>query len=130
SFTIRDSLVLTASDLLDFLVTVAKDKPPLPKDLTSRFSNPSTSFLFLGFGFQQWYFRILLHISKAHSDRRNLSLALEDASFFAHPDQLQTVLFYNEQYRIEFRQESWQAFADELSRRYSAAGPSRTAAAS
>ena len=129
SLTNPDSLVLTESDLLDFLVTVAKDKPPLPKDLTSRFSNPSTSFLFLGFGFQQWYFRILLHILKAHSDRRNLSLALEDARFFAHPDQLQTVLFYNKQYRIQFRHGSWPVFADELNQRFREAAQSRATAA-
>jgi len=129
SLTNLDSLVLTESDLLDFLVNVAKNTPPLPTDLTSRFSDPSTSFLFLGFGFQQWYFRILLHVLKAHSNRKNFSLALEDAGFFAHPDQLQTVLFYDEQYRIQFRHGSWQAFADELSRRFSAAAPYRAAAA-
>ncbi len=46
------SLLLTENDLLDFLVNVAKNTPALPKDLTSRFSDPKTSFLFLGFGFQ------------------------------------------------------------------------------
>jgi hypothetical protein len=128
SFDDPDALVLTESDLLDFLVSIARNKPSLPTDLTSRFSNPDTSFLFLGFGFQQWYFRILLHILKAHGNRRNLSLALEDANFFVHPDQAQTVLFYNEQHRIQFRHGSWQTFADELSQRFSAIAPRRAAA--
>lgn len=112
------SLLLTENDMLDFLVNVAKNTPSLPKDLTSRFSDPKTSFLFLGFGFQHWYLRILLHVLKADGDRQNLSLALEDAAFFEHPDRDQTVLFYSEQHRIQFRYASWQAFADELSQRF------------
>jgi hypothetical protein len=112
------SLLLTENDLLDFLVNVAKNTPSLPKDLTSRFSDPKTSFLFLGFGFQHWYLRILLHVLKADGDRKNLSLALEDAAFFEHPEQPQTALFYSEQHRIQFRHASWQAFADELSQRF------------
>lgn len=75
------SLVLTENDLLDFLVNVAKNTPALPKDLTSRFSDPKLSFLFLGFGFQHWYLRILLHVLKPESDRKNLSLALETLLF-------------------------------------------------
>jgi hypothetical protein len=93
--------------------------------LTSRFSDPTVSFLFLGFGFQHWYLRILLHVLKAHSDRKNLSLALEDANFFTHPDQRQAVLFYNEQHRIQFRHASWQAFTDELNQRLATTTPSR-----
>jgi hypothetical protein len=112
------SLLLTENDLLDFLVHVAKNAPSLPKDLTSRLSDPKTSFLFLGFGFQHWYLRILLHVLNAAVDRQNLSLALEDAAFFDHPDQPQTALFYSEHYRIQFRYTSWQAFADELSHRF------------
>lgn len=111
------SLLLTENDLLDFLVNVAKGTPSLPKELTSRFSDSKTSFLFLGFGFQHWYLRILLHVLKAASDRKNLSLALEDAAFFKHPEQPQTALFYSEQHRIQFRYASWQAFANELSQR-------------
>lgn len=112
------SLLLTENDLLDFLVNVAKNTPSLPKDLTSRCSDPKTSFLFLGFGFQHWYLRILLHVLKADGDRKNLSLALEDAAFFEHPEQHQTALFYSEQHRIQFRYASWQAFAEELSQRF------------
>ncbi|MEE8304514.1 MAG: toll/interleukin-1 receptor domain-containing protein [Candidatus Tectomicrobia bacterium] len=117
------SLLLTENDLLDFLVNVAKNTPALPKNVTSRFSDPKTSFLFLGFGFQHWYLRILLHVLKADSDRKNLSLALEDAAFFEHPEQPQTALFYSEQHRIQFRYASWQAFADELSQRFHQESP-------
>jgi hypothetical protein len=62
-------------------------------------------------------------VLKAESDRKNLSLALEDASFFGHPDRHQTALSYSEQHRIQFRYASWQAFADELSQRFQHANP-------
>jgi len=123
-----DSLLLTENDLLDFLVHVAKNTPPLPRNLISGFSDPNISFLFLGFGFRHWYLRVLLHVLKAHGDRKNFSLVLEDNDFFAHPDQPRTVLFYHEQHRIQFRFASWQAFADELSQRFGAAVPGRVAA--
>jgi hypothetical protein len=118
-----DSLLLTENDLLHFLVNVTKNTPPLPPPLLSHFSDSGMSFLFLGFGFRHWYLRILFQVLKAHSNRRNISLALEDADFFAHPDRLKTVLFYNAHHRIQFRHASWQTFADELSRRFRAAAP-------
>jgi len=115
-----DSLVITENDLLDFLVNVSKNAPSLPGDLTSRLRDPQTSFLFLGFGFHNWHFRILLHALKAEHERRNLSMALEDAAFFAHPDWQQTMLFYDKEHRLEFYHASWLAFAADLSQRFDA----------
>jgi len=123
-----DSLLLTENDLLDFLVHMVKNSPPLPWDLTSRLSAANTSFLFLGFGFRHWYLRVLLHVLKAHTDRTNFSLALEDADFFAHSDRSRTALFYYAQHRIQFRHASWQAFAEALNQRFAAAAQARAAA--
>ena len=107
-----DSLVLTESDLLDFLVTVISKTPPLPPFITSRFSDPTTSFLFVGFGFQNWYIRILLHIlAQGHKTR---SLALEDARFFQHPEQPQAMIFFEKQHLIAFKLLSWEGFVAEL----------------
>jgi hypothetical protein len=115
-----DSLVITENDLLDFLVNVSKSAPPLPSDLTSRLRNPQTSFLFLGFGFHNWHFRILLHALKAENERRNISMALEDIAFFDHPYQQQTMLFYDKEHRLEFYHASWLEFAVDLSQRFQA----------
>ncbi len=113
-----NSLVITENDLLDFLVNVSKSSPPLPSDLSSSLRNPQTSFLFLGFGFHNWYFRILLHALKAENERRNLSMALEDSAFFNHPNQQQTMLFYDKEHRIEFYHASWLDFAADLYQRF------------
>lgn len=46
-----DSLVLTEDNLLDFLVAVISENPPLPVNIRSEISSKDKSFLFLGFGF-------------------------------------------------------------------------------
>ena len=113
-----DSLVLSENDLLDFLVKVIREPSGLNWYVTKRFSDPSTSFLFIGFGFRHWYMRILLHVLKASSERRGPSMALEDASFFNLPDHRQTVLFFRSGHLIDFYHLPWQDFARELRERY------------
>jgi len=111
-----DSLVLTENDLLDFLVSVTRQTPPLHPYITSEFSDPRVSFLFLGFGFRHWYIRILLHALKARG-HESQSLALEDAAFFTVPEHEQTTLFFQSGHAIEFRQFPAD-FASELHRRF------------
>jgi len=111
-----DSLVLTENDLLDFLVSVTGRTPGLHPYVTGQFSNPTVSFLFLGFGFRHWYIRILLHALKA-GGHESPSLALEDAAFFTVPENQQTSLFFQSGHAIEFRQFPTD-FANELRRRF------------
>lgn len=112
-----DSLVLTENDLLDFLVSVVKNAPPLPSYVTGVFAKPETSFLFLGFGFQRWYVRILLHVLQA-ARHRYRSLAIEDAGFFSHPDKRQTAVFFEREHLIGFKLLSWENFVLELTARH------------
>jgi len=71
-----NSLVITENQLLDFLYKVAGNNPPLPKNLLDKLQNRENSLLFLGFGFRQWYFRVLLHVLHI-KDKVNPSFALE-----------------------------------------------------
>lgn len=114
-----DSLVLTETDLLEFLVNVVKSAPALPAYIAGKLANPQTSFLFLGFGFQRWFARVLLHVLQTYG-HRNRSLAIEAATFFEHPESRHTALFFEKEHKIEFRQQSWFEFAVELRRRYEA----------
>lgn len=110
------SLVLTENDLLDFLISVTRQTPALHPYVTAQFSDPTVSFLFLGFGFRHWYIRILLHAFKA-GGHESPSLALEDAGFFAAPEHQQTTLFFQSGHAIDFRQLPAD-FASELRRRF------------
>ena len=117
----EESLVLSENDLLEFLVKVIQNAPPLPAFIKARFSDPNASFLFLGFGFRHWYVRILLHILQAQR-HQNPSLALEDAGFFKHPEQRQIVIFFEKEHRIAFRQQDCERFAAELRQRFADSG--------
>ncbi|MGH8769637.1 MAG: SIR2 family protein [Burkholderiales bacterium] len=56
------SLVLTEGDLIKFLVAVVRKDPPVPDQVRSLLNAPEASFLFLGFGFHNWYLRVLLEV--------------------------------------------------------------------
>lgn len=127
SVTDSRSLVLTESDLLDFLANIISSCPELPPALSTLFRDKETSFLFVGFGFQHWYLRILLHLfrkslntSTSQTSANNIprSIALENSSFFADPMLEQTALFYDHTHSIEFKHCSWDEFAQQLLRRY------------
>jgi len=117
-----DSMVLTENDRLEFLVNVIKGTPALPSFITSQFGDDNTSFLFLGFGFQHWSVRLLLHVLQAHG-HRGRSLALEDPTSFEHSDWPQTATFFQQEHFIEFKRLSGSAFAAKLRERYQAAAP-------
>lgn len=125
----EESLILTESDLLGFLVSVIKDTPPLPSYIKARFSAAETSFLFLGFGFQRWYVRILLHVLQA-ARHRYRSFALEEAGFFSHPERRQTAVFFERHHFIGFKLLSWESFVRELTARHATLAGSSAPAAS
>ena len=109
------SLVLTETDLLDFLGNVISGCPELPPDLTRLFSDAETSFLFIGFGFQRWYLRILLHLLRNQQvETPPWSLALEDTRFFSDPSHEQTALFFDHAHSIEFKHCSWNELAENM----------------
>ena len=112
------SLIVTESDLLAFLIRVIRREPPLPSSITAKLRNELTTFLFVGFGFQKWYIRILFHALQAEEhtyqaqEHRYKSFALETTDFFQHHDRPQTMVFF-EKY-IGFKLFSWEQFETEL----------------
>lgn len=110
------SLVLTENDLLDFLVSVTQQTPPLHPYVTGCLSDPLVSFLFLGFGFHEWHVRILLHALRAGGHELP-SLALESENFFISPQHEETTMFFQSTHAIEFRQLPGD-FAGELRTRF------------
>ena len=101
------SLVLTEGDLIDFLVAVVKGVPPLPDEVRSVLADQASSCLFLGFGFQNWYLRVLLQVLKVHG-HHSKALAFEDSHFFDHPEHEQAVGFFSGQRLIDFRRLQWE----------------------
>lgn len=78
------SLVLTEVDLIRFLVSIVKGAPPLPDQVRGILNDPGVSCLFAGFGFHQWYLRVLLEVMNLYKSSRGL--AFEEDAFFERPD--------------------------------------------
>lgn len=114
-----DSMVLSEHDLLDFLVAVVSQDPRIPEYLSSEFADPDKCFLFLGFGFKNWYLRILLHVLQA-GNRTGRSFAMEEFVDKKDPRYKSAMIFFKDQYRIQFYHESLQEFVKELKRRFKA----------
>lgn len=104
------SLILSDSDRLDFIVSVASDEPPLPPKLKSAFCDPDRSFLFLGFDLGQWQFRVLLHVIARDTQRRYKSFAFEPD----HAPDIETREFYRSDHKVHFVNDELPAFAREL----------------
>jgi hypothetical protein len=76
-----ESMVLNDKNLLDYLVSITKESPPLPDAVRATLRAASTVFLFVGFGFTNWWLRLLLKVLEITGvDNRSLSLALEDGN--------------------------------------------------
>ena len=113
------SVVLAETQLLDFLTALIAGEPPLPRDVNSALTN-GRMFLFLGFGLERWYLRILLHVLKVLR-RDSRAIAVEEAAADDAPGS--SVLFFRENYKMVFHQGEVAAFVDELAARYTELRP-------
>lgn len=108
------SVVLSDSDRLDFVVAVASNNPPLPRNLLSHMQDPDRTFLFVGFDLADWQFRILLHVLARSVSRRYKSFAFE---LDANPLDPATQEFYLHSQKIHFFRGELPRFTSELRRR-------------
>jgi hypothetical protein len=116
------SLVLTEGDLIEFLVSIVRGMPPVPDQVRSVLADPAASFLFLGFGFHNWYLRVLLQVMNVYG-HRSKAIAFEDIQFFNHPEHEQAVGFFSGDRLIDFRPLHWEVFARNLREAYDASLP-------
>lgn len=107
------SMVLTEGDLIEFLVAIVRGVPPVPDQVRSVLADPAASFLFLGFGFQNWYLRVLLQVMNVYG-HRSKAIAFEDIQFFTCPEHEQAVGFFSGDRLIDFRPLQWDLFARQL----------------
>jgi hypothetical protein len=118
------SLVLSENDLLDFLIAIVSERPPLPNSLVRALKRTGQSFLFVGFGVKQWYLRVLLKviIRTLELHRTANAIAAEPLRGLPAVDREQTILFYQRGTRIELEDDDIGAFLAQLTRRLEAEG--------
>lgn len=111
-------MVLTENDILDFLVGLVSKNPPMPENILRELRDESKSFLFLGFGFRNWYLRILLHVLNGRN-KQSSSFAMEQ--FIPKYEDLfkQTVFFFQRSnYNIHIFNKDFNAFTTLLRDKY------------
>ncbi len=125
------SVVLTETQLLDFLAALISRNPPLPNDLNAALTG-GRLFLFLGFGLDRWHLRILLHVLKVLR-RGSRAFAIETSQQDAGAPEVGAVLFFRENFKVEVHRQDVPDFVRELRRRHvppaGASGPAGAALA-
>lgn len=118
------SLVLSENDVLDFLIAVVSERPPLPNSLLSALKRKGQSFLFLGFGVRHWDLRILSKLLLRALDlSQSIPIAAEPlCNLLPPPDREEMVLFYQRGTRVEVEDTEIGEFLSEVSRRLEAEG--------
>jgi hypothetical protein len=112
-----ESMVITENDLLDFLVRVIKGRPALPDNILSMFDSERKCYLFLGFGFRNWYLRILMHVMQ--KNKKNRSVALEKVFQRRLKEFQSTVLFFKKsRHNIHIYNMEMLDFSDTLNKKY------------
>lgn len=120
------SLLLTETDLLDFLVALISRKRPLPDNMLSELHNENKSFLFLGFGFRHWYLRILLHVLQGRN-KGSHSFAMEQFIPENIAELQRTIFFFKKSdYKIEIFKKELNQFAEQLREKYEQSSPDFT----
>jgi hypothetical protein len=118
------SLVLSENDVLDFLIRIVSERPPLPNSLLRALKRVGQSFLFIGFGIRQWDLRILLKVllRALELNRSGPAIAAESLGGLLPLDRDEMILFYQRGTRVEVEDEDITAFLTKLSQRLEAEG--------
>ena len=118
------SLVLSENDVLDFLIAVVSERPPLPNSLLRALKRPNQSFLFLGFGIGRWDLRILLKVllRALELNRSGPAIAAEPLRGLLQSESEEMILFYQRGTRVELEDSEVEAFLSKLSKRLEAEG--------
>jgi hypothetical protein len=123
----HDSLVISEKHLLEFLVAVTAKDPPIQNNIMSEFRNKDRSFLFLGFGFRNWYLRILLYVlldSKANNiEKTSRSFALEQAPLQDESSLQEIAFLFKDNLKISFSDITVEEFVAELRKRCESESP-------
>ena len=114
-----DSLVLTETQLLEYLTALISKSPPLPRDIKAALTQ-SKLFLFLGFGLDRWYLRILLHVLNVLRKRAR-GFAIENIGRPEGAPSEDAILFYKD-FKLDIYRQDVSEFVQEIRTR---CGPSR-----
>jgi hypothetical protein len=110
-----DSVAVTEQQRLNLLKNLIAGAPQVQDKITKRFTDKKKSFLFLGFDFNNWHFRLVmdaLKIPKPNSFSYTPQIVKEHSIGFL------TGEFYYEKLRLELIDQTTEEFIEEVATRY------------
>lgn len=115
NFENTNSIAVTEQQRLNLLKNLVSGTPKIHDKITTRFSDKKKSFLFLGFNFNDWHFRLVmdaLKIPKPNNFSYSPLIAREQSVGFI------TREFYSEKLGLSLVDQTTEEFIDELASRY------------
>lgn len=114
SYTNPASVAVTEREQLDQIKRLVSGLPGFPTQVTTRFKDATKSFLFLGFDFNDWHFRLIIDA---------LQIPRPNYSFYPifsrnHDVGLMTQEFYSEKFGMKFIEPDTDVFLTDLIQRY------------
>jgi hypothetical protein len=103
-----ESLVLSEFDQVDFIRSVVRDDPPIPKEILSQFDENKT-YIFLGFNMENWQFRLLLDSLKLVEENITVSPQTDN-----YPLRSVTQSYYEARYRFHFEDQRIADFVNQI----------------
>jgi hypothetical protein len=114
--------VISEKNLFEFLIAIISSDPPVQNNMISEFRDKDKCFLFLGFGFRNWYLRILLYVllcggKGSYSEKVSRSFAFE--SILLDNSNFQQVCFvFRDNLKVDFPELTVEKFVVELNDRF------------
>jgi len=109
-----ESVVITQQEELRFIQNLVGGSPQIPDPVTSRFVDKKKSFLFLGFNFNDWYFRLVIDALKIPKPTFSYYPIFSEH----HEVAVLTREFYSEKFGIEFLEPDTLHFLEMVTRDY------------
>ena len=114
SYNLPKSVAVTEKDQLVQVKSIVACVPGIPVQVTNRFKDETKSFLFLGFDFNDWHFRLVLDALQIPKP----NLAYYPIYSNGYQVALMTQEFYSEKFGIEFVSPDTDVFLAQLTSRY------------
>lgn len=107
-----DSLILTEKQQLEYIKNLVARKPALPTNFLTRITN-NKSYIFLGFDFNDWYFRIVLDALNLPKPPMSI-VSRSPGKDIAILDKT----FYSEEFGFHFIDFNTETFVEQLAKEY------------
>lgn len=108
-----ESVATTPQEQLELVRKIVAGDPKVPENIRSRFQKPEKSFLFIGFDFNDWHYRLIM---------KSLGIPKPSASYYPEADSSQIAFVTKEYYSgnlgITFLSNETYAFIQEFVNRY------------